>query len=171
MGITLWLQLLNWLISHLKALNWSLTLPSHHKLVPRMAKSKLNTNRIWSLCPPIWILTWPAQPSTPLPSPDTKDGWPVFGGSVHRKVSKDLETAVNLGWTAAKNETSFGIGAKLALDKDAAVHAKINNSSQIGLGYQQKLRDGVTVTLSTLIDGKNFQAGGHKVGLALELEA
>ena len=30
---------------------------------------------------------------------------------------------------------------------------------------------GVTVTLSTLIDGKNFQAGGHKVGLALELEA
>jgi voltage-dependent anion channel protein 2 len=95
----------------------------------------------------------------------------VFGGSVHQKVSKDLETAVNLGWTAAKNETSFGIGAKLALDKDAAVRAKINNSSQIGLGYQQKLRDGVTVTLSTLIDGKNFQAGGHKVGLALELEA
>ena len=37
---------------------------------------------------------------------------------------------------------SFGIGAKLALDKDAAVRAKINNSSQIGLGYQQKLRDG-----------------------------
>ena len=29
----------------------------------------------------------------------------VFGGSVHQKVSKDLETAVNLGWTAAKNET------------------------------------------------------------------
>jgi len=95
----------------------------------------------------------------------------VFGGSVHQKVSKDLETAVNLGWTASKNETSFGIGAKLALDKDATVRAKINNSSQIGLGYQQKLRDGVTVTLSTLIDGKNFQAGGHKVGLALELEA
>ena len=57
-------------------------------------------------------------------------------------MSKDLETAVNLGWTASKNETSFGIGAKLALDKDAAVRAKINNSSQIGLGYQQKLRDG-----------------------------
>ena len=30
---------------------------------------------------------------------------------------------------------------------------------------------GVTLSLSTLIDGKNFQAGGHKVGLALELEA
>ena len=35
------------------------------------------------------------------------------------------------------------------LDKDAAVRAKINNSSQISLAYQQKFRDGVTVTLST----------------------
>lgn len=95
----------------------------------------------------------------------------VFGGSVHQKVNKDLETAVNLGWTASKNETNFGIGAKYALDKDAWVRAKINNSSQVGLGYQQKLRDGVTVYLSTLIDGKNFQQGGHKVGLSLELEA
>ena len=50
------------------------------------------------------------------------------------------------------------------------MRAKINNSSQIGLGYQQKLRDGLTVTLSTLIDGKNFNQGGHKIGLALELE-
>jgi len=95
----------------------------------------------------------------------------VFGGSVHQKVNKDLETAVNLGWTAAKNETSFGIGCKYALEKDAWVRAKINNSSQVGLGYQQKLREGVTLFLSTLIDGKNFQQGGHKVGLALELEA
>ena len=50
------------------------------------------------------------------------------------------------------------------------MRAKINNSSQIGLGYQQKIRDGVTLTLSTLIDGKNFNQGGHKVGLSLELE-
>jgi len=95
----------------------------------------------------------------------------VFGGSVYQKVNPQLETAVNLGWTASKNETTFGIGAKYALDKDAYVRAKVNNSSQVGLGYQQKLRDGVTLSLSTLIDGKNFQAGGHKVGLCLELEA
>ena len=50
------------------------------------------------------------------------------------------------------------------------MRAKINNSSQIGLGYQQKIRDGVTLTLSTLIDGKNFNQGGHKMGLSLELE-
>ena len=76
-----------------------------------------------------------------------------------------------LGWTASKSETSFGIGCKYALDKNASLRAKVNNSSQVGLGYQQKLRDGVTLTLSSLIDGKNFQQGGHKLGLALELEA
>jgi len=95
----------------------------------------------------------------------------VFGGSVFQKVNPNLETAINLGWTANKNETSFGIGCKYALDKNASLRAKVNNSSQVGLGYQQKLREGVTVTLSALIDGKNVQQGGHKLGLALELEA
>jgi len=95
----------------------------------------------------------------------------VFGGSVYQKVNPNLDTAINLGWTASKNETSFGIGCKYTLDKNASLRAKVNNSSQVGLGYQQKLRDGVTITLSTLIDGKNVQQGGHKLGLALELEA
>jgi len=95
----------------------------------------------------------------------------VFGASVFQKVSPQLDTAVNLGWAASKNETSFGIGCKYALDKHASIRAKVNNSSQIGLGYQQKLRQGVTLTLSSLIDGKNFNQGGHKLGIALELEA
>ena len=117
---------------------------------------------------------------------------------MHQKVNPSLETAVNLGWTASKNETTFGVGCKYALDKDAFVRAKVNNSSQVGLGYQQKLREGkssqkfwqildksfdpnaelislftlgVTLCLSTLIDGKNFQQGGHKIGMSLELEA
>jgi voltage-dependent anion channel protein 2 len=51
------------------------------------------------------------------------------------------------------------------------VRAKINNKSEVGLGYQQKLRDGVTVTLSTLVNSGNINAGGHKVGVALEMEA
>jgi voltage-dependent anion channel protein 2 len=101
-----------------------------------------------------------------------------------------LETGVQLSWASGSNATKFGIAAKYDLDKDAAVRCKVNNVSQIGLGYQQKLRDGefllchcclsthnchlfsgITLTLSTLIDGKNFNAGGHKIGVALELEA
>ena len=69
----------------------------------------------------------------------------VFGGSVYQRVNRSLETGINLGWTSSSNATNFGIGAKYALDRDASVRAKVNNSSQIGLGYQQRLRDGELV--------------------------
>ena len=94
-----------------------------------------------------------------------------FGGSVFQKLSPNLETGVTLGWSSANTATKFGIGAKYVLDDGAVVRAKINNSSEIGLGYQQKLRDGVTVTLSTLVNGANFNAGGHKIGVSLEMSA
>ena len=94
-----------------------------------------------------------------------------FGGSIYQKVSNRLETGIQLSWSASSNDTKFGIGAKYDLDPDAAIRAKVNNESQIGLGYQQRLREGITLTLSALIDGKNFNSGGHKIGLALELQA
>ncbi|XP_030768050.1 voltage-dependent anion-selective channel-like isoform X2 [Sitophilus oryzae] len=94
-----------------------------------------------------------------------------FGGSIYQKINPSLETGISLNWSSGSSNTKFGIGAKYDLDKDAAVRFKVNNASQIGLGYQQRLREGVTLTLSTLIDGKNFNQGGHKIGLALELEA
>uniref|UniRef100_U5EXM9 Putative voltage-dependent anion-selective channel n=1 Tax=Corethrella appendiculata TaxID=1370023 RepID=U5EXM9_9DIPT len=94
-----------------------------------------------------------------------------FGGLIYQRCNDRLETGVQLSWASGSNTTKFGLGAKYDLDKDACVRAKVNNASQIGLGYQQKLRDGITLTLSTLIDGKNFNAGGHKIGVALELEA
>ncbi|XP_050394654.1 voltage-dependent anion-selective channel protein 2 [Patella vulgata] len=94
-----------------------------------------------------------------------------FGSSIYQRVSRDLETSVNLSWTSGTNATRFALGAKYTLDRDASVHAKVNNSSQIGLGYSQKVRDGIKLTLSTLIEGKNINAGGHKVGLGIDFEA
>lgn len=94
-----------------------------------------------------------------------------FAGSIYQKVNDDLETGVNLSWQSGTNATRFAVGAKYTLDKDSSIHAKVNNSSQIGLGYSQKLRDGVKLTVSSLIEGKNFNAGGHKVGLGIDLEA
>jgi len=70
----------------------------------------------------------------------------VFGGSVYQKLDSNLETGINVGWSSAKNETSFGIGCKYELDKHASVRAKVNNSSQIGLGYQQKLHEGLLLS-------------------------
>ena len=66
-----------------------------------------------------------------------------FGGALYQKVNHNLETGVQLAWTAGSNATRFGLGCKYQLDDDSAVRAKINNSSQLGLGYQQKLRQGI----------------------------
>ena len=59
----------------------------------------------------------------------------------------------------------------LPLDPTASIPAEVNNSGSVGVGYTQSLRPGVKLTPSTLVDGKSFNAGGHKLGLALELEA
>lgn len=99
------------------------------------------------------------------------DNGQSFGGSIYHKVNPNFETAINIAWSSQNQDTHFGIGCKYNLDSETSVRAKVNNASQIGLSYQQKLREGVTICLSTLIDGKNFNEGGHKVGFSLELEA
>lgn len=73
---------------------------------------------------------------------DNSDDGQEFGGSIYQKVSPRLETGIQLAWSSGSNNTRFGIGAKYDLDKDASLRAKVNNASQIGLGYQQRLRDG-----------------------------
>ncbi|XP_065756087.1 voltage-dependent anion-selective channel protein 3 isoform X10 [Phocoena phocoena] len=103
--------------------------------------------------------------------PNTGNDGTEFGGSIYQKVNEKIETSINLAWTAGSNNTRFGIAAKYKLDCRTSLCAKVNNASLIGLGYTQTLRPGVKLTLSALIDGKNFNAGGHKVGLGFELEA
>jgi len=99
-----------------------------------------------------------------------KDG-SEFNGSIFHKVNPDLNAGVQLAWTSGSNVTKFGIGAQYSLDKNTSVRAKISNDSLIGLGFQTKVKSGVLLSLSTLVDGKNFNSGGHKVGIALELDA
>uniref|UniRef100_A0A8C5CFX3 Non-selective voltage-gated ion channel VDAC3 n=1 Tax=Gadus morhua TaxID=8049 RepID=A0A8C5CFX3_GADMO len=94
-----------------------------------------------------------------------------FGGSIYQKVNSNLEMAINLSWTAGSNNTRFEIGAKQQLDKNTFLSTKVNNACMVGVGYTQTLRPGVKLTLSGLVDGKNFNSGGHKVGVGFELEA
>uniref|UniRef100_A0A2K6EYM4 Non-selective voltage-gated ion channel VDAC1 n=1 Tax=Propithecus coquereli TaxID=379532 RepID=A0A2K6EYM4_PROCO len=65
-----------------------------------------------------------------------------FGGSVYQKVNEKLETAVNLAWMAGNSNT-------------------LNNSTLIG----------IKLMLSALLDDKNVNASGHKLGLGLEFQA
>jgi len=94
-----------------------------------------------------------------------------FQASVSHKVNSQLETAISMNWTVGSNDTKFGFGAKYCPDRDTTVRAKLNNESQVGLSYQYRIRDGVNLTLSGLIEGKSLNLGGHKFGLALDFEA
>ncbi|XP_008416366.1 voltage-dependent anion-selective channel protein 3 isoform X2 [Poecilia reticulata] len=94
-----------------------------------------------------------------------------FGASIYQKVNRNLEAAVNLAWTAGSNNTRFEIGTKYHLHKNSSLSAKINNSGIVGLGYTRTLRPGVNLSLSAMIDGKKVGSGGHKVGMAFEVEA
>merc|ERR1719362_786401 len=94
----------------------------------------------------------------------------VYGGGIYLKNSSALETGITGSCTVGGGST-FAIGCKYALDKDAAVRAKVDTNSQIGLSYQQKVRDGCTVTLSTNLDGTKLNQPGHKLGICLEMEA
>lgn len=101
---------------------------------------------------------------------NVNDGTEV-GGSIYQKINSQLDLGVSLSWSSVNNATRFALASKYQLDQYATVQAKVNNLSQIGLSYTQKLRDGVKLILSGLVDGKNINGGGHKLGLGLELEA
>ncbi|XP_076368269.1 non-selective voltage-gated ion channel VDAC2-like [Tachypleus tridentatus] len=94
-----------------------------------------------------------------------------FSGSVYQKVNDKMETAVQVSWNAGTNATSFGLGCIYKMDNNTSMRAKINNNSQIGLGFTHRLRDGVQLTLSTMLEGKQFNQGGHKLGIGLDLDA
>lgn len=99
-----------------------------------------------------------------------------FSASVYQRLNPKTELGVSVLWTSVNNQTRFAIATKYELDKLASVHAKVNNLSQIGFSYTQQLSDGTTfkslkLILSALIDGRNINAGGHKLGLGLEFEA
>jgi len=101
---------------------------------------------------------------------NVNDGSEV-GASIYQRINSQLELGVSLSWSSVNNQTRFALASKYQLDKFANVQAKVNNLSQVGLSYNQQLRDGVKLIVSSLIDGKNINGGGHKLGLGLELEA
>jgi len=101
---------------------------------------------------------------------NVNDGSEV-GGSVYQRVSDKLELGCSLSWSAENNATRFALASKYVVDKNSTFQAKVNNLSQVGLGYTQQLSDGVKLVLSALVDGKNINGGGHKLGLGLELNA
>jgi len=86
-------------------------------------------------------------------------------------VNSNLSAAALLNWTSGANTSSLTVGGKYSIDEDTFVKAKLDNSLRLGLSYVQKIRPGVQLTLSSLINAKSLEQGGHKLGLSLNFDA
>jgi len=93
-----------------------------------------------------------------------------IAGSLHQKHSDNLETALNVSYASGASP-AFALAAKLNVDKDLSLQAKVNTASQLGVAYSQVVKPGVKLTLSSMTDIKNFTAGGHQLGIGLDFAA
>jgi len=93
-----------------------------------------------------------------------------FNGYLFQKVSDNLSVAWRLQFAAGKKIPFFGVASKYSLGPDASISTKADSLGRLGCGYSHSLSKGVKLTLSALIDGKNLNSGGHKVGVGIEFE-
>ncbi|KAG0299481.1 Mitochondrial porin [Dissophora globulifera] len=101
----------------------------------------------------------------------------VFSASYYHRINADLEAGAKAVWdskavpSAAKAPVALEVGAKLYLDRDAFVKAKVNNAGVLGLGYTQALRKGVKVSVAGLFDTHKLDHAAHKIGASFVFEA
>ncbi|XP_003384452.1 PREDICTED: voltage-dependent anion-selective channel protein 2-like [Amphimedon queenslandica] len=91
--------------------------------------------------------------------------------SVHHKISDKTEVGLMTTYNVQSSNPGLAVGTKTVLDGGAVVKAKVNQTGQIGLGYSENLRDGVKLSLSSLIEARNISTGGHKLGVSIEFES
>ncbi|XP_026674976.1 voltage-dependent anion-selective channel protein 2-like [Ceratina calcarata] len=88
-------------------------------------------------------------------------------------LTADWDTAINgiLAVNGGVQNWTLGAAAKCNIDDRSALRCKFNTDLQLGMSLQQKLDEHVMLTLSFNVDCGNVLRGGHKVGLAIEIQA
>ncbi|XP_062142925.1 voltage-dependent anion-selective channel [Drosophila sulfurigaster albostrigata] len=121
-------------------------------------------------------LGWTNEQSTLHAELVNAEGWLV---SLFHKANDKFDVGVEVGKPMATtneqgeqvpSDWNLGVGMIYRLEGDALIRAKINNKVELGLGYQQKLREGITVSISTILDCQNITDGSHKFGVGLSLQ-
>lgn len=92
-------------------------------------------------------------------------------GSVHHQVNSNLSAAAMLNWTSGSSTSNFTVAGKYTVDADTYLKVKLDNNLRIGCSYVQSLRPGIQLTMSSLINAKSLEQGGHKIGLSLNFDA
>lgn len=85
-----------------------------------------------------------------------------FGGSIYQRISPKLEYGIMVDWNtgggggneggeeapppeeqeAGKGSSYFALGAQYQLDPDASVRVKVDSNMELGVGFQQRIREG-----------------------------
>lgn len=92
-----------------------------------------------------------------------------FEMGVWNRVDPQLEIGFQSNFSTQGGNTLLGLAAKYDLDPTASIKAKVDTVGQLGLSYTQELRKGISLTLSSLINGQNLSGGGHRYGFGLEV--
>lgn len=78
------------------------------------------------------------------------------------------DLGIKFTWNRAENTLKSNFGFLYKPSPATFIKAKIDNNVNIGVAYGVKISEGMNVILSTLIDGKSPQAGGHQMGFTIE---
>lgn len=93
----------------------------------------------------------------------------TYVGSVHHSINKQLSVAAVVQHSGSGS--SAAVGGSYSVDDDTCIKAKLDNNLCLGMAYVQKLKPGLQLTMSGLLNGKALEQGGHKVGLSLNFDA
>ncbi|XP_023173349.1 voltage-dependent anion-selective channel [Drosophila hydei] len=151
----------------------SLVLSHNQFLAGASTDVDINSENIgWSVA-----LGWTNETTTVHGELINADGWLL---SVFHKANEQIDAAVEVGQAAAgaveegeeprRGDLNVGVGMVYRLEGDALIRAKINSNVELGLGFQQKLREGITMSISTVLDCPHITDGNHKFGVGLSLE-
>jgi len=64
----------------------------------------------------------------------------------------------------------IAVGATMLLTPYTSLHTKVNTDSNIGIGIESEIRNGVVLTMAVGLDGKNLTEGKHKIGFGLDFD-
>jgi len=96
------------------------------------------------------------------------EGFQTYAASYFHKVNPELEVGTKATWNkSSAGPVNIEFGSRYILNKDAFVKAKVDMNGRLGLGYTQKLNNGVRVTVGGSFDTQRLGENVHKVGMNL----
>jgi len=107
---------------------------------------------------------------------DTGPDGAKFRGSIFQRITNRLESGIVFGWGGKEEEGAkggnklIGVAGHYLVDPCSSIRGKYTNDGQVGIGYDSRVRHGVTVAVAANINLMNFYEGGHKIGFGVNFE-